>query len=86
MEVPVPLKLTKNDMTILLAALNAALEGDTDQWDELSGTDLDRARDLMDEFEARINRDEEDEDDDEDEDEEEDEDWTGYSNDDDDDA
>lgn len=55
------MKLSKDDLRILRAALAAALEGDEDPWDELSGDDLDRAAELLDDLAAEI--DDEDDDD-----------------------
>jgi len=48
------LKLSRDDLRIARAAIMAQLDGDTDDWDDLSGDDLDRAQALVDEIGIKL--------------------------------
>ena len=44
------MKLSQSDLRIIRAALNVAVAGDDDAWDDLSEEELDRAAELLDEI------------------------------------
>lgn len=62
------LKLSRDDLRIVRAAIMAQLDGDTDEWDDLSGDDLDRAQSLTEEITSTLDGGDEDDEDDEDDD------------------